>query len=222
MALQKAEQWIRKKGSLVLEGKSPVLVGMDEAGRGPWAGPVVACALFFPQISADGKKLRTRISGIQDSKKLSKIHRKVLFDQLSKQAVFGLGVADNVEIDGMGLIPATNLAFTRALKDLATKSSYSEPTLLLIDGRDKFQLPFPSQSIIRGDGLVVEIAAASIMAKVFRDELMEQLARAYPGYGFELHKGYGTALHTQKLKELGVSNIHRQSYRPVAEINSVK
>lgn len=192
----------------------PVFCGLDEAGRGPWAGPVVACALVFR-----GKNVR--LPGVKDSKQLSAEKREIMYQKIARIAHFGVGRAEAAEIDRLGLISATKTAYERALiqlisnmeKETAVKKNY--PLFLLIDGRDKFNLPYPALSIIKGDEKVKIIACASIMAKVERDRIMREMAGLYPGYGFELHKGYGTAAHQKALYGLGVCAEHRKSYLPV-------
>ena len=179
-----------------------IIAGMDEAGRGPWAGPVIAAAVILPH--------RIKLPGLTDSKKLTKAQRETLFNLIRSKAWYGVGMASNQEIDKNGLIPATNLAFLRALNALTIK-----PDHLLIDGRDKWKLPIPYETIIKGDTKIRAISAASIIAKVTRDGLMERFALEYPQYKFERHKGYGTRLHAEALSKHGVSLLHRKSYQPV-------
>jgi ribonuclease HII len=185
-----------------------IICGLDEVGRGPWAGPLVTCAVILPD--------NFRLKGIKDSKKLKKSERERIGKILEKKAYYGLGVATVEEVDGLGLIPATNIAFIRALKQLRRKKGSHKPDFLVIDGRDKLSLPYPHRTIIKGDEKIKEIAAASILAKVARDAMMVELAKNYPEYGFELHKGYGTDLHARRLKKFGASEIHRKSFAPVA------
>lgn len=208
------------------DGAEPIYCGLDEAGRGPWAGPVVACALVF-------KKTNVRLVGVKDSKKLSAQKREELYQKIARSAYFGIGRAEAVEIDELGLLKATKLAYERALEALlqnlrakgdggeCKKTPQTEqkkyPLFLLIDGRDKFNLPHPAVSVIKGDEKVKIIACASIMAKVERDRIMREMAGTYPGYGFELHKGYGTAAHQKALADRGVCAEHRKSYRPVQQ-----
>lgn len=184
-----------------------IICGMDEVGRGPWAGPLVTCALILPP--------KHRIGGIKDSKKLTEAQREKVYKILVKKSYFGIGVASVKEVDKLGLIKATNLAFVRALKDMQSKKGSVNPDLLLVDGRDKLILPYPHQSIIRGDDKVKAISAASIVAKVTRDRMMKELAVRYPEYGFEEHKGYGTARHQRALKQHGPCVLHRTSFSPV-------
>lgn len=175
---------------------------MDEAGRGPWAGPVVAAAVILPP--------RVHLPGLNDSKKLTEEKRETLFLLIQKKAAFGIGQASNKEVDRYGLLRATELAFRRALARLPIK-----PDHLLIDGRDKFTFTVPHTSIIKGDEKERSISAASILAKVTRDHLMAKKAKKFPGYHFERHKGYGTEKHRQALKKHGITPLHRQSFEPV-------
>jgi len=137
---------------------------------------------------------------------------------LRKKAVFGVGVVEVAEIDDLGIIKANNLAFDRALADMASKGPGTEPDFLVVDGRDRLKLPFPHQTIIKGDEKIKVIACASIVAKVHRDRMMVRLSKRYPGYGFHLHKGYGTAAHQAALKKKGPCNIHRKSFAPIAKL----
>ncbi len=194
--------------------KDTVICGMDEVGRGPWAGPLVTCALILP--------IRHGIPGIRDSKKLTGPQREKIYHALIKKARLGIGFAAVKEIDSLGLVAATNLAFVRALKELEDKNDGPVPQLLLVDGRDKLKLPYPHQSIIKGDGKIKTISAASIVAKVTRDRIMEGLAKVYPDYGFEFHKGYGTARHLSALKKNGTCAIHRESFLPVQKFKRAK
>jgi ribonuclease HII len=185
------------------------IYGIDEVGRGPWAGPVVACAVSFRE--------KGRIHGIDDSKKLTAAQRESLYEKLIVISHYGVGVVDNELVDKLGLREATNLAFIRALEDLKSKAAPA-PKFLLVDGRDRLKLPYPFKTIIKGDSKVKIIAAASIIAKVVRDRLMCDLARDYPEYGFEIHKGYGTGLHQKNIEKHGLCNIHRKSFKPIADL----
>lgn len=184
-----------------------IICGLDEAGRGPWAGPLVTCALVFK------KKRICGLKGVKDSKKLTEQKREDFFSVIGKIAVYGVGIAEVTEIDTFGLTKATKLAFLRALENLPMR-----PDFLLIDGRDKFQLPYAARSIIKGDEKIKIITCAGIVAKVTRDRIMRKLALQYPQYGFERHKGYGTARHARALKKNGICPIHRKSFSPVAQI----
>jgi ribonuclease HII len=180
--------------------------GVDEAGRGPWAGPVVAaCVILDSDIP--------RLDEINDSKSISEKKRKELYEIIKEHSIYGIGVASNIEIDKLGIVKATELAVKRAIEHMPQK-----PSFLLVDGRDKFDLPIKFKSIINGDKKVKSIAAASILAKVWRDEYMKLANDIYPQYGFEKHKGYGTKLHTEMLKKHGICEIHRLSYKPIQKI----
>ncbi len=180
--------------------------GVDEAGRGPWAGPVVAaCVILKKDISV--------LNQIKDSKQLTPKKREELYEVIKSNSIYGIGVASNKEIDKYGIVKATELAVKRAIDHMPEK-----PTFLLIDGRDKFDLPIEYNSIINGDQKVKSISAASILAKVWRDRYMKLVADIYPEYGFGKHKGYGTREHLKSLKEFGPCEIHRFSFKPVKEI----
>ena len=177
------------------------LCGVDEAGRGPLAGPVFAAAVIFDP---------TRIpQGLNDSKKLSEKRREALFSEICEQALsFGIAQASVEEIEQYNILQATFMAMRRAVEQLSV-----QPSLILVDGN---RLPSgftaPAQYVIKGDALSASIAAASILAKVSRDRVMMQLAEQYPEYEFTKHKGYGTALHYERLAQYGISPIHRRSF----------
>ena len=199
--------------------KVPFVWGLDEAGRGPWAGPVVACALMFPQKSGFSGP---QIHGLKDSKQLNREQREKIYKKLVDKAIFGVGRAEHHEIDALGLTKATNVAYKRAIEALLEQKEARQPELMLLDGRDKFHLPFQYKSIIKGDAKVKIIACASIIAKVERDKLMREHAKKFPEYGFEDHKGYGTKRHQKALKEHGACEIHRASYAPIVRITQQK
>ena len=178
------------------------IAGLDEAGRGPWAGPVVAAAVILPK--------KRKFPGLKNSKLLSGQKREEFFDLLQKKAICGWGIVSAKKIDEKGLIYATELAFKKAIKKLSNK-----PDFLLVDGRDKFKFKAPFESIVRGDEKIRSIAAASIVAKVVRDRIMLAEAKKYEKYGFERHKGYGTREHQKALRKHGICPIHRKSYEPV-------
>ncbi len=180
--------------------------GVDEAGRGPWAGPVVASCVI---LNKDIPHLRE----INDSKKLTDKKRKELYDIIRTNSVYGIGMASNKDIDNLGIVKATELAIKRAIENMPEK-----PGFLLVDGRDRFDLPIKYNSIVKGDSKVKSIAAASILAKVWRDEYMKLMGDMYPLYGFKNHKGYGTKQHKKALEKYGASPIHRMSFKPVADI----
>ena len=177
------------------------IAGVDEVGRGPLAGPVVTAAVI----------LNGPIEGVTDSKKLTPSKRRQLAKQIQAQALcYAYGRAEVEEIDRLNIHHATLLAMKRAVESLSIK-----PTQVLVDGLYSPLLGIPCQAIVRGDSLIREIGAASILAKVLRDDEMEEMDKLYPGYGFSRHKGYPTAAHQAALKLLGPSAIHRTSYAPV-------
>ena len=177
-----------------------IVCGVDEAGRGPLAGPVCAAAVIL-HTNAD-------IPGLNDSKKLSDKRRRELYPVIMEKAVaYGIGFADHKEIDEINILQATFLAMQRALAQLSVK-----PELALIDGNREKDFGIPVKTVIHGDSLSASIAAASILAKVTRDDLMLKMAEEYPQYGFEIHKGYGTKAHYQALAEHGPCPIHRMSF----------
>jgi ribonuclease HII len=186
-----------------------LVAGIDEAGRGPWAGPVVAAAVVLdPETLPQGLYL-----AIDDSKNLSTRRREALFDALHRCARAGVGHAEVGEIDSVNILAATMLAMGRAVDNLGV-----EPDLALIDGNRAPKLRCPSRCVVGGDGLSLSIAAASIVAKVTRDRIMADLAHRFPGYGWERNAGYGTAEHRKALERLGVTPQHRRSFKPVINI----
>ena len=177
-----------------------VICGVDEAGRGPLAGPVYAAAVILPRD--------LEVPGLTDSKKLSDKKRRELFPIIQEQAVaFGIGVASEKEIDEINILQATFLAMKRALEKLSVR-----PDLALIDGNRETDFGVPAKTVVKGDSLSASIAAASILAKVSRDDYMMELAQKYPQYGFDIHKGYGTKAHYQALREFGPSEVHRMTF----------
>jgi ribonuclease HII len=187
------------------------IAGVDEAGRGPWAGPVVAGAVIL-----DLEKMPDHLkSGLDDSKKLSATKRENLFEDILSCADIGLGQANVAEIDRINILQATFLAMSRALESLDQQADFA-----LIDGNKVPPLSCQAEAIVKGDGRSLSIAAASIIAKVTRDRLMAKLSLDYPGYGWENNKGYGTKAHQQGLAELGVTEHHRKSYKPIINILS--
>ncbi len=177
-----------------------LICGVDEAGRGPLAGPVCAAAVILPE--------HVDIPGLDDSKKLSDKRRRELFPLIQEKAVaYGIAFADCVEIDRINILQATFLAMERAISKLSVK-----PEIALIDGNRQKDFGLPVETVIHGDSLSASIAAASILAKVTRDDYMLQMETMYPGYGFAVHKGYGTKAHYASLAELGASPIHRMSF----------
>ena len=177
-----------------------VICGVDEAGRGPLAGPVCAAAVILPA--------NLEIPGLTDSKKLTDKKRRELFPLIKEQAIaYGIGLADEKEIDEINILQATFLAMERAIAQLEGKAD-----LALIDGNRAKDFGLPVKTVVKGDSLSASIAAASILAKVTRDDMMEAYANDYPGYGFEIHKGYGTKAHYAALTEKGPSPIHRMTF----------
>ena len=177
-----------------------VICGVDEAGRGPLAGPVCAAAVILPP--------HLEIPGLDDSKKLTDKRRRELFPIIQEQAIaYGIGLASHEEIDEINILQATYLAMERALAQLNVR-----PDHVLIDGNRAKEFGLPVTTVVKGDSLSANIAAASVLAKVTRDELMEKLAQDYPQYQFEVHKGYGTKAHYAALTEHGPSPIHRMTF----------
>lgn len=176
------------------------LCGVDEAGRGPLAGPVCAAAVILPPD--------IDIPGLNDSKKLSEKKREALYDIICESAVsYGIAFANVAEIEALNILNATYLAMNRAIAQLNP-----QPDLALIDGNRSTGINYASLCVIKGDGKCADIAAASILAKVARDRYMVQMAQSYPQYHFEKHKGYGTALHYEAIRAHGSCPIHRQSF----------
>ncbi len=183
-----------------MENGFSVICGIDEAGRGPLAGPVFAAAVVLP---AD-----CEIPGLNDSKKLTEKKREALFDIIIEKAVaYSVASASEKEIDEINILRATFLAMRRAFDGLAVKPDYA-----LIDGNKTPGLDAREEAVVKGDAKSMSIAAASILAKVSRDRYMLQMAEIYPQYCFEKHKGYGTKLHYEKISEYGVSEIHRKTF----------
>ena len=177
-----------------------IICGVDEAGRGPLAGPVCAAAVILP--------MGLEIPGLTDSKKLTDKQRRELFPVIKEQAIaYGIGLASHEEIDEINILQATYLAMERALAQLSVK-----PDIALIDGNRAKDFGLPVRTVVKGDSLSMNIAAASILAKVTRDDLMLELAEKYPEYGFEVHKGYGTKAHYEALRAHGASEIHRKTF----------
>ena len=177
-----------------------VICGVDEAGRGPLAGPVCAAAVILPK--------GLEIPGLNDSKKLTDKRRRELAPLIKEQALaYGIAFADHNEIDQINILQATFLAMERALAQLNIK-----PELALIDGNRKKDFGMMVETVVKGDSRSANIAAASVLAKVTRDDYMEAIALEYPGYGFEIHKGYGTKAHYEALRQLGPCPIHRMTF----------
>ncbi|MCR4376801.1 MAG: ribonuclease HII [Rhodospirillales bacterium] len=188
--------------------------GVDEAGRGPWAGPVVAGAVILNQATLSNDL----VMGLDDSKKLSASKREVLYERLlsAPGVIWGVGSASVEEIDAHNILQATFLAMRRAVEDLGTT-----PDFALIDGnRVPPGLPCEARAVVKGDSLSLSIAAASIIAKVTRDRLMAKLDGEFPGYGWANNAGYGTAAHQEALLRLGITVHHRKSFAPIRKILS--
>lgn len=183
------------------------LAGVDEVGRGPLAGDVVAAAVILDPAQP--------IDGLADSKKLSEKKRELLFDLIRERALsFAVARASVAEIDQLNILHASLLAMRRAVEQLPLQPEY-----VLVDGNKKPDWSYPCDTVVKGDGRVKAIAAASILAKVTRDREMVALDRQYPGYGLAGHKGYPTKAHLQALETLGASPIHRQSFAPVRQLS---
>ncbi len=182
-----------------------LVAGVDEAGRGPLAGPVVAAAVILDE--------RQPIAGLADSKKLTALRRERLFDEIRAKALCcSIAQASVEEIDRLNILQATLLAMRRAVQGLRLK-----PALVQVDGNRLPVLDIPAEAIVKGDALVPAISAASILAKVHRDRWCAEVHAQYPQYGFDAHKGYGTAAHLQALRAHGASPLHRRSFAPVAQ-----
>lgn len=194
-----------------------LVAGVDEAGRGPLAGPVMASAVVLDPTFALEEEQRL-LAGLTDSKKLSPRKREGFLDVLmsSPAVLVGVGLADVDEIDRLNILQATHLAMRRALDDLPRV-----PEHVLVDGRSVKGLGVPSTAIVGGDGKSLSIAAASVVAKVLRDRRMVALDSVYPLYGFARHKGYGSSAHIQALYEYGPAPVHRRSFRPVREAAAI-
>ena len=177
------------------------LCGIDEAGRGPLAGPVVVAAVIMPKDS--------KLEGVNDSKKVSEKKRELLYEQIKEEAIsYSVAIVDEKEIDQVNILNATKEGLTTAIRGLKVK-----PERIIVDaltGIDTCGIPY--DSVIKGDAKCYSIAAASILAKVTRDRIMRKMDEVYPEYGFEKHKGYGTAAHIAAIKEYGLCPIHRKSF----------
>lgn len=193
VALWQYEEGARRQGY-------QAIAGTDEVGRGPLAGPVVAAAVILPR--------EAEIVGINDSKKLTHKQREALYDQIIAQAVsYAIIEVDNITIDRINILEASRLAMARSVAALDPPADF-----VLLDGWDNPQITLPHQAILQGDSKSISIAAASILAKVHRDRLMEQVDQVYPGYGLAGHKGYPTTEHYEALRKLGPTPIHRMSF----------
>lgn len=183
-----------------------IVAGVDEAGVGPWAGPVVACAVILnPKFIPDG---------INDSKKVSSSKRAALYEEIQKNSYIGIGISTVEEIDSLNILGATKLAMLRAVEMLGDIAI----SMVLVDGNRPPTLKFPTMPVIKGDSISLSIAAASIIAKVTRDRIMCELACLHPQYGWERNSGYGTKHHHEALAKHGITEHHRRSYKPIREL----
>lgn len=191
--------WLEYENFALSKGYK-IICGVDEAGRGPLAGPVYAAAVILPEGHV--------IEGVNDSKKISEKKRDMLYDKIIDEcACWSVGVASVSEIDEINILQATFLAMRRAVDGLKIK-----PDIALIDGNARPGLDIDEMTVVKGDAKSASIAAASILAKVSRDRYMLEMAKQYPQYQFEKHKGYGTKLHYEMLREYGISPIHRKTF----------
>ena len=184
----------------------PLVAGVDEVGRGPWFGPVVAAAVILPDEYV--------IDGLTDSKKLSPKKRSAIADAIKSQAIaYSIAEASSHEIDQINILRATHLAMQRSVRGLGIT-----PDDILVDGNSLPKFNQPARAIIKGDLTEPAISAASIIAKVYRDELITTLAELYPNYGLENHKGYGTKAHREAIETYGVTPLHRKSFKPIRDL----
>lgn len=191
------------------------IAGVDEAGRGPLAGPVVSAAVILPE--------NFTCTGINDSKKLSEIKRLALFPVIQEQAVcVATGIASHKEIDKINILQASLLSMKRAVENLSTRPDFPVPDFLLIDGKFLLNMDIDQTAITKGDSKSISIAAASIIAKVTRDAIMEELHEKYPVYNFSQHKGYPTRAHKEAVLKHGPCPVHRQTFNGVKEAGNVK
>ena len=202
-----AKPTLSEENGLVAQGYK-FIAGIDEVGRGSLAGPVVAAAVILPQPATF-----PWLKSVRDSKEIAAAKRNALFANIEEAAIaIGVGVIDHQVIDSVGILKATKIAMYQAIEQLA-----QPPDFLLIDALTLPRLRTPQKGIIKGDKLCISISCASIIAKVTRDRMMQELDQIYPGYGFAQHKGYGTKQHLACLQRLGPSSIHRHSFAPVKE-----
>lgn len=197
--IERLKEMLKIEDSLYSEGYE-YICGIDEAGRGPLCGPVVAAAVILPKDKY--------IEGVNDSKKLSPKKREKLYDDIKKEAIsVGIGIVDVDIIEEINILNATKLAMIKAIKDLKIKPDY-----LLIDGNQLIDIDIEKQTVVSGDAKSESIAAASIIAKVTRDRMLINFDKLYPEYGFAKHKGYGTKIHIEAIKKYGLTPIHRKSF----------
>lgn len=202
----RSKKFLRAEQAPLIWDAPGLIAGVDEAGRGPLAGPVVAAAVILDDLNP--------ITGLADSKKLTALKRERLYDEIRAKALCcSIAEATVEEIDELNILQATMLAMRRAVEGLRLK-----PSKVLVDGNRLPVLDVLAEAIVKGDSKVQAISAASILAKVHRDRWCQELHAQYPQYGFDGHKGYGTAAHLQALKEHGATPWHRKSFSPVAEV----
>ncbi len=202
---------LKKIETGIYDGGVTSIAGIDEAGRGPLAGPVVvACVVMNPE---------SMIEGVNDSKKISEKKRERIYEVIINEAIaYGVGIVSQTDIDRINILNATKMGLRLAIKDIEEdlkkkKRSFEKPDIILVDALTKIDTDnIPYKSIIKGDAKSYSIAAASIVAKVTRDRIMRQWDEVYPMYGFEKHKGYGTAAHIKAIKEYGLCPLHRRSF----------
>jgi ribonuclease HII len=190
----------------IFEQGIELIAGVDEAGRGPLAGPVVAAAVIVPK----GYGFESKVT---DSKKLSASQRQKAYQEIKAKCIYAFAVVDEKQIDILNILEASMLAMASAVNQLAKK-----PEWVLIDGISKPDITCSCQTIIKGDAKSISIASASIVAKVVRDNIMQELDKLYPQYGFAIHKGYGTKAHMQAISEYGPCPIHRKTFQPIKDI----
>lgn len=181
-----------------------LIIGVDEAGRGPLAGPVVAAAVCLKSLKFENR--------VDDSKKLSPAKRKSAFFEIKNKSLYAIASVNHKEIDRINILQATKQAMQKAVAKLLKKARGKRRAFVIIDGNMRFKLGLPYQSIVKGDSKSLSIAAASILAKVSRDTLMEKYHKIYPQYGFNKHKGYPTEAHRLLLRKIGPAAIHRKSF----------
>jgi ribonuclease HII len=197
--------------NLLWAGGFQYVAGLDEAGRGCWAGPVCAAAVILPPR----KNILKKLNGVRDSKQMTSLQRTTWAEVIKASALsYGVGFSSNHEIDKIGIITATRLAMLRALENLTI-----QPQFLLLDFILLPYLDLPQAGLVKGDAQSLSVAAASVLAKTARDQLMIEMNRQYPGYGLDRHKGYGTLQHRLALSEIGASSIHRFSFAPIRDLS---
>ena len=197
--LQRLKNMLEIENGLYCKGYN-YICGIDEAGRGPLCGPVVAAAVILPKDKC--------IEGVNDSKKLSEKKREKLYEDIMKNAVaVGIGIGEVSLIEEVNILNATKIAMKRAIENLKIKPDY-----VLVDGNQMIDIKIPGQTVISGDAKSESIAAASIIAKVTRDRMLIEYDKKYPDYGFAKHKGYGTKMHIEAIAKYGLTPIHRPSF----------